>query len=341
MEIWKRGCPWWIVAGLAAAACGGPTDMVAVASMDIVSGGGQIAPPGAVLPQPLVFRVDASTGAPIAGETVDFQVTAGGGTVSPASAVSDAKGLVSVTWTLGPLMELQTMEARVAGATVGGAPVVVTQGATTFLPSVTVVSGGGQTAPVGTHLQPVVFLLLDPANAPVPGFMFTLRSLGCTLQNGLDCFSNQGNDQLTNPTLTSGTDGRATFTGWTLGPTIGPKCLGFYPGTAPPRSSSDIGTLVVCATAVGGPVTQLLVVSADGTAVISVEVALRDQGGNAVDGVPVTFTPSAGGSVSPGVDTSRHVPSDGDGEAFTTWTLGGGANTLTITAAGLTAMISK
>jgi hypothetical protein len=162
------------------------------------------------------------------------------------------------------------------------------------------VSGSGQTDEVGTRLpQSVVFRVLDQHNNPLAGFTFVVRSLACTLENGLACIANHGDDQLANPTLTTGPDGTVTFTGWTLGPTPGPKCLGFYPGTTPPRSDGDIGTLAVCANAVGGAVTRLVVLSANSIpgngGIIDVDVQARDQARNPVNGVVVTFEPSAGG----------------------------------------------
>ncbi|HYE76857.1 MAG TPA: hypothetical protein VEI97_02630, partial [bacterium] len=48
----------------------------------------------------LSARVTAK-GSPLAGQGVTFTVTGGGGSVFPASAVSDAQGVASTTWTLG------------------------------------------------------------------------------------------------------------------------------------------------------------------------------------------------------------------------------------------------
>jgi hypothetical protein len=53
------------------------------------------------LPNPLVVKVLDTAGNPVSGTTVNFSVTAGGGSVSPASAVTDANGQTSTTLTLG------------------------------------------------------------------------------------------------------------------------------------------------------------------------------------------------------------------------------------------------
>lgn len=67
---------------------------------------------------PTVKVTDAG-GHPIAGVTVDFSVTAGGGQASPPSGVSGADGLVSTTWRLGlaGAQELHATSPAVAGAT--------------------------------------------------------------------------------------------------------------------------------------------------------------------------------------------------------------------------------
>jgi hypothetical protein len=316
-------------------------------TLDVVSGDHQSAPPGTELPNALVVRVTDANGQPVRGQIVNFRVTSGGGSMFAGAGSTNNEGVVRDRWTLGAIPGEQTAEARAVDNETGAAIVFATFAATaadTTTPafrSVRILGGGGQTAVVGSRLpQPVVFLILDQSEKALAGFTFTLRSLRCTLQNGLDCFSNQGDDQLANPTLTTGPDGTATFTGWTLGLTAGAKCLGLYPGTSPPRGDSDVGWLAVCATAVGGPVTELMALTSPiSESLITVNVFARDQLGNFVNGVPVTFVPSAGGSVSPAVDTTRWVPSSGDGQAFTTWKLGVPPNTLTITAGSVSITI--
>lgn len=341
---------WVIGAGLSASACGGPTDTVLISSLDVISGNGQIAAPSTVLPQPLVLRVSATNGGGIPGQTVTFQVTAGGGSVSPSSAISDARGLVSVTWTLGPSSSRDEMTAQVTGATVSGSPIVATLVATVDRPTVTVVSGNGQISTVGAHVpQPIVLQLTTSAGAPLANYTFTLRSLTCHSLDG-SCDGIPADDQLNNPTLTTGADGTATFTGWTLGTTVNIKCLGLYPGTSMPQDASDVGLgRFPCATAEPGPPAQLVKRSQDnqqapaGTTLLSIGVTVEDQFGNAVGcweqttvcvdpnapEVQVTFVPSAGGSVSPGQPTTGH------GVAYTNWTIAAGANTLTITVGSL------
>lgn len=66
-----------------------------------VSGDGQSASAGTDLPNPLVVELIDALNNPVAAESVQFTVTAGGGTVATASVVTAADGRASTTWTLG------------------------------------------------------------------------------------------------------------------------------------------------------------------------------------------------------------------------------------------------
>ena len=64
---------------------------------------------------PLELVVTDQTGAARAGIRLDFAVQLGGGSVTPASAVSDAEGHVSLTWTLGLAPVRNRLDATVEG----------------------------------------------------------------------------------------------------------------------------------------------------------------------------------------------------------------------------------
>ncbi len=72
-----------------------PTAVVAV------SGNLQQGLIGAALGQPLVVKVADQYGSPVSGSSVTFTVVTGGGTIAPATIVTDAQGLASAIWTLG------------------------------------------------------------------------------------------------------------------------------------------------------------------------------------------------------------------------------------------------
>jgi hypothetical protein len=77
------------------------TEVPVPVSLAKVSGDEQGATTGATLPNPLVVRVVDASGQPRSGTTVAWSVTQGGGSLAPASAVTDAAGEARATWTLG------------------------------------------------------------------------------------------------------------------------------------------------------------------------------------------------------------------------------------------------
>jgi hypothetical protein len=84
----------------------GPIQVVASAGspalLEKVGGDDQFGPAGSVLPLPLEVRVLDDEARPVPGVTVDFEVSAGGGTIEPGSTFTDASGVAAATWTLGP-----------------------------------------------------------------------------------------------------------------------------------------------------------------------------------------------------------------------------------------------
>jgi adhesin/invasin len=82
----------------------------------IVSGNNQTAQAGTALPAPLVVQVLDDVGTPVSGATVSWSVASGGGSVSPASAQTDAEGRAATSWTLGPPTGGQRVEASSSGA---------------------------------------------------------------------------------------------------------------------------------------------------------------------------------------------------------------------------------
>jgi hypothetical protein len=85
------------------AACGDSTSPASEtpANIEAVSGAGQSGAVGTTLTSPVVFEVTSATDAPVAGIQVNFAVTTGTATVSPANGTTDADGNVSTQITLG------------------------------------------------------------------------------------------------------------------------------------------------------------------------------------------------------------------------------------------------
>ena len=116
---------------LAAAACGGdhltlPNQGVP-AKVEKIAGDGQSAPAGTPVAPPPSVKVSDATGSPVSNVAVTFQVTGGGGSVTPASATTNATGVATVTtWTLGSTPGANQLTATVAGTDITGNPAVFT-----------------------------------------------------------------------------------------------------------------------------------------------------------------------------------------------------------------------
>lgn len=75
----------------------------------VAQGNNQTAKAGAALPNQIVVRVIGDNNTPMKGIAVAFQVTAGGGLISPASGLTNALGEVQARWTLGPQAGLNSI----------------------------------------------------------------------------------------------------------------------------------------------------------------------------------------------------------------------------------------
>ena len=88
---------------------------VVASELTVVQGNNQTAKAGTALTVQIVLRVTGGANVPIPGQTIGLAITGGGGSLSPVSAVTNALGEVTVRWTLGPQLGLQTATAT-AGA---------------------------------------------------------------------------------------------------------------------------------------------------------------------------------------------------------------------------------
>src|ERR1051325_1099609 len=91
-----------VFAAMIIASCGTDnTTGPVIASLVLASGAGQTAPAGSTLPLPLTVRAQDQANQPVSGVTVLWEVTAGGGSVSPAQSITGSDGLASTTLQLG------------------------------------------------------------------------------------------------------------------------------------------------------------------------------------------------------------------------------------------------
>jgi hypothetical protein len=112
-----------IVSGLLflVAACGGGESATAPtttpAAIKIQGGNNQTGIVGAVLPVALTVLVTDAGGAAIANANVSWDVSAGAGRTSQSDSRTDARGITSVTWTLGSNSGTSRLTAQVGGVT--------------------------------------------------------------------------------------------------------------------------------------------------------------------------------------------------------------------------------
>lgn len=251
---------------------------------------------------------------PVAGATVTFAVTGGGGGITGESAVTDGTGTAQVgSWTLG-----QTAGANELTATLGGlTPVVFTAtGTADAAANLELNDGDGQSAVAGNPVStPPSVTVVDQFDNPVQGVT-------------VDFAVTTGGGSLTAATPSSGADGIATVGSWTLGATAGANSL-----EATSAGLSD--TITFSATGIGGAADSMYVVSGDAqtdtvgaTLATPYTVRVVDTNENGVPGLPVTWTVTGGGG-----SVTGQTATDGSGFATATHVFGTTAGPQTMTAA--------
>jgi adhesin/invasin len=254
----------------------------------------------------------------VAGASVVFVVTGGGGSATGTAATTNANGTAAVgSWTVGPTPGANTMSATVTGLT----PTQFT--ATAFAPpaNIAVFSGNGQSAIAGTAVATIpASRVTDAFSNPVSGVsvLFAVAS---------------GGGSVTVAAATTNANGIAAVGSWTLGATAGANSL-----TA---AVTGLTPATFTATGLAGPPATVSVNGGNGqsaqagTAVpIPPSVIARDANSNMVSGVAVTFVMTAGGGSITGASTTTNA----SGVATVgSWTLGtaAGANALSATVTAL------
>jgi hypothetical protein len=140
------------------------------AGLTVVQGNGQIAQAGRLLTTPIVLRLIDADGRGVAKQQATLVVATGGGSVDPATAVSDSNGEMKVRWTLGQATQVQSLQAAAAG-------LVATVNATALFPTELILAqGASQTAKVSTALKnDVVMRVVGPGNVPMVGVTVSFR----------------------------------------------------------------------------------------------------------------------------------------------------------------------
>ena len=291
----------------------------AASTASAASATSQTAAVGTFVASPPSVRVNDANGNPVVGAQVAFAITSGGGTITGGSQLTNAQGVATVgSWLLGSAAGANTLTAVATGA---GSVVFSASGTAGAASQLVASAGSNQRAQVGkaVAIAPTI-IVRDIFNNPVAGVVvnFTVGTGGGTVVSGRQV---------------SDATGTATVGAWFLGDLPGANSL----------VASAAGLTSITFTATGDPGRPVSMVanssvtqSGAAGAIVgdSPSIIVRDQVGNPVSGIVVTFTVSAGG----GTVTGSPATTNSAGVAtLSSWALGAtiGANTVTATATGL------
>ena len=134
----------------------------------------------------------AVNGVPTAGITVTWSTSTGGGTVNPATSVSDATGLATTQWTLNDTVRVSTLTAAVVNATsvsllmttIGGTPAAFKK------------ISADSTAVVAGASTLLTVRVTDKSGNPVGGSTVTWTTSGGALTTSATTTGSSGNGQV-------------------------------------------------------------------------------------------------------------------------------------------------
>lgn len=293
------------------------------AALSIAAGDGQAAEAGSVVPTAIAAKVSDAFGNGVSGFSVTFAIVSGGGTITGATATTDAGGIATIgSWTLGTVAGPNTVTASGAGLSPPFVTFTATGGAGAPT-SVVAVGGNNQTATAGGPVATPPSVKVTDANGnPVTGFTVVFAPAS-------------GSGTVTGASVATNSSGIATVGGWVLGSTPGPQTL-----TATAGSLS--GSPVTFAATGVAPIPARIVLNNGNLQTAGVgkpvpvvpSVKVVDAADIPVPGLAVTFTVTGGGGSVVGGDAVTNV---GGFANVTSWILGPnpGTNTLTATVASL------
>ena len=285
-------------------------------TLQIISGKDQQELPGVALEKPFVVEVRDQADEPLPGAQVTFSVSSGGGTLSATSVTTDNNGQAESTLTLGPKAGTNTVTASVTG---------ITQTETFNAEGIRIpkrleiVSGGDQEGLPGAALEnPFVVEVRDQSDKPLPDVQvaFSVSSGGGTLSA---------------TSVTTNSNGRVESR-LTLGPNTGTNTVTVsVAGIQAQQTFTAEGIRIPLA---------FWIISGDkqqgqlGEALAKpFVVEVRDQSGDSLPSVQVTFSVSSGG----GTLSVTTATTDNNGRAESILTLGPnlGTNTVTVSVTGI------
>jgi alpha-tubulin suppressor-like RCC1 family protein len=287
------------------------------------AGDGQSPFVGAAVSTKPAVKVTSSTGKPVAGVGVTFAVVSGGGSITGATATTDASGIATVgSWTVGTSPGSNTITATATG--LAGSPVTFTATALAGPASKLAFATQPSNTTAGVDIAPSVRVAIQDAY----GNTVTTATNGVFLAFG----TNPVSGSLSGDIGLNAAAGIATFAHLYIeqagtGYTITATSPGLTSVTSDPFNiAPDVATAIVTNAGTGQSATVGATVST------APSVKVRDHLGNGVAGVSVTF------GVTVGSITGASATTNAAGIATVgSWTLGvtSGTQTLTATASGL------
>jgi hypothetical protein len=228
---------------------------------------------GVPLPTPITVVIKNAGGEPIPQASVAFAITAGGGTVGSATALTDTAGKASTTWTLGPTAGTQSATATVTGLTPATFTVTASAGAASVM---TKSAGDAQTATAGTNVgtAPAVKVADQFGNA-VSGVLVTFAVAS-------------GGGAVAGASANSGADGLARVGSWRLGNAVGSNTL-----TA---SAPGLASVTFTATGTVGAAARVQITNTAPVLVVGQTFQLNsrvfDANNNELANAPIAYTTS-------------------------------------------------
>ncbi len=185
----------------------------AASQIAVNAGNNQTVPANTAVPVLPSVLVTDSGGQPVAGVSVMFAVSSGGGTITGAGPVlTDASGIAMVgSWTLGVAPGSNSIMATSTGLT--GSPVLFTATGTGTAATIQIYLGNNQTAPSGAPVAfPPCVIVKDSGGTAVANVPVTFAVTG-------------GGGSVSDPQAVSNAGGIAIVGSWTLGTTPGTNTL--------------------------------------------------------------------------------------------------------------------
>ncbi|HEX6367833.1 MAG TPA: Ig-like domain-containing protein [Longimicrobium sp.] len=305
-RVWSCVLPLLLLSLLAA--CDGDPAASRPAQVQAVSGSGQSGLTGAALSAELVAKVTGSGGRGVPGVAVEWDVDAGGGTLSATGTLTDAAGEARVRWTLGPGAGTFTARATVAGL----AAAVFSATATLPRPAALQVAGGnGQTgAPAAALADSLAVRVVSDEGRAVAGATVAWSVAG-------------GGGALSSATSTTNAAGIAKVR-WTLGPAGPQSATATVAGVAPAAFSAHV---VPIASITFSPAQAVVVRGST----LQLTATPRDSAGNPLAGRAITWSTSAPEAVT--VDAAGMARGAGRGAATITAAGEGRSGTVVVTVA--------